>query len=53
MIVFILTFFAGGLAGWIVGSGNTDSVRRWIYAAVTAGAAAAVAAWEYIQHVLN
>jgi hypothetical protein len=53
MIAFILTFLAGALAGWIVGSGNIESVRRWIYAAAATVAATAVAAWEYIQQLLN
>lgn len=53
MIAFILTFLAGGIAGWIIGSGNVESVRQWILAAAATVAATAAAAWEQIQQLFN
>jgi hypothetical protein len=53
MTIFILTFLAGGLVGWVIGSGNVESTSRWIAAAAATVAATAAAAWDYIQQIFN
>lgn len=53
MIAFILTFLAGGLLGWMIGSGNVENARQWIAVAIATVTATAVAAWDYIQQIFN
>lgn len=53
MIAFVLTFLAGGVAGWIIGSGNAENAKRWIVAGIVTATAVATAAWEQIQQIFN